>query len=192
MRFVFSLGLVAVALVGMTVFLHADLFRNSDLSSGLSGWHGDGRLVYLAADNTEADDSAPGSTPVIKLHLAHDSQSSYQEIEVRDNPSKLDVAVEIMASSDFRRSTEPSDFTSKWSAGGTWYWSALVVPTADFFIRGSPGYFYKVDNAPIGQWTKVEGHFENLKPTDQFTISFCVPPGEGSVYIKNPSVTSAP
>ena len=178
--------------LGFSPAAKADLFKNTDFSSGLAGWHGDGRMVYLASDGTEKDEAGPGLTPVIKLKLSHDVSASYQEVEVRDNPSKMDISVEVMPTSNFRRSKEASNYTVKWSAGGTWYWSALAVPDVDFWIRGQPGYFYKLANLTPGQWTKVESHFENLKTSDSYNINFCVPPGDGAIYIKNPSASASP
>jgi hypothetical protein len=61
----------------------------------------------------------------------------------------------------------------------------------DFWIRGGPGtFYYKL--APKLQalvWTTVTGHFENLAPSQNHTVSFCVPPGDGAIYVKNAVVT---
>ncbi len=191
MRFILLSAFAAVISLAMPASLHADnLFKNADLSNGLAGWHGDGRLTYLAADGSEVDDAGPNITPVIKLRLSHDSQATTQEFEVRDNPPKLTVSVEVMGSHDFRRSTDASAYDTTWSAGGTWYWSVLATPTVDFWIRGAPGFFYKLADVKVGQWTTVNGRFENLKNTDSYAISFCTPPGDGAIYIKNPSASA--
>ena len=191
MRTLLSLSLAWVVFVGAVISAQADLFKNTDFSNGLAGWHGDGRMVYLAADGTEKDEAGPGLTPAIKLRLSHDPQQTYQEVEVRNNPSKLDISVEVMPSANFRRSREASDYNVKWSPGGTWYWSSDAIPDVDFWIKGAPGFFYKPVNLQTGQWLKIESHFENLKSTDAFTINFCVPPGDGAIYIKNPSANAS-
>ncbi len=166
-----------------------DILRNGDLHDGLSAWHGDGHLVYLKADNTEADEAGPDTTPVIKLNLEHDSSEVYQEYETRDTPGSLNVSVDVMAASDFHRSAEKNDYSITWSSG-TWYWSALVVPTVDFWIRGGPGMlYYRLSTLKALVWTTVKGHFQGLTATDHHIISFCVPPGTGSVYVKNIAVT---
>jgi hypothetical protein len=187
------LSLVVVCSLGWvgSNLLSADpLLHNADLKDDISGWHGDGRITYLMPDGTEQDDINSGGTPVIKLHLSNDSESVYQEYETHGSPTTLNISVEAMAAPDFRRSTEASDYTTKWSPGGTWYWTgAPVIPTVDFWIRGGPGWYYKLDSLKKGIWTTVTGHFENLTPTDDHVVYFCVPPGDGTVYIKNPVVT---
>ena len=164
-----------------------DILRNGNLQSGLSGWHGDGHLVSLDANGAEVDDSGPATTPAIKLRLSHDPQEVYQEYETHDTPTSLNISVEAMASGDFHRSDDKSVYTTTWSSGGTWYWSALAVPTADFWIRGggSNTYYYKLSDLKAAIWTTIKGHFENLAPSEQHTVSFCVPPGTGAVYIRN-------
>jgi hypothetical protein len=183
-------ALVVLSCVG-TFSLSADpLLRNGDLSNGLSGWHDDGRLVYLNPDGTEADDGSSGAIPVIKLRLSGEPQVVSQEYETKDSPTTLNFSVDVMPSADYKRSTDDSIYTAKWSAGGTWYWSALVIPTSDFWIRGGPGWYYKLSDAlKPGKWTTVNAHFENITPTEQHVIYFCVPPGDGAVYIKNAVVS---
>jgi len=171
--------------------LSADsLIHNGDLSNGLSGWHDDGRLVYLNPDGTEADDGSSGAIPVLKLRLSGEMHMVSQEYETHGSPTTLNISVDVTPSADYKRSTEDSAYTAKWSAGGTYYWTALVVPTCDFWIRGGPGWYYKLSDAlHPGKWTTVSGHFENLTPTDDHMLYFCVPPGDGAVYIKNAVVS---
>jgi hypothetical protein len=185
------LSLIVVSSLGwLGSNLSADpLLHNADLQGGISGWHGDGRVTFLAPDGTEQDDASSGAIPVIKLHLSNDSESVYQEYETHNSPTALNISVDAMAAPDFRRSTEASSYTTKWSPGGTWYWSALAIPTVDFWIRGGPGWYYKLASLKKGAWTTIKGHFENLTPTDEHVVYFCVPPGDGTVYIKNPVVT---
>ena len=182
--------LVVLSFAGASALRADSLIHNGDLSSGLSGWHDDGRLVYLNPDGTEADDASSGAIPVIKLRLSNEVQVVSQEYETKDSPTSLTISVDVMPSADFKRSTDPSVYTKTWSAGGTWYWSGLVIPTSDFWIRGGPGWYYKLSDAlQPGKWTTVSGHFESIKPTDDHTLYFCVPPGDGAVYIKNAVVS---
>jgi hypothetical protein len=182
--------IIALSCIG-TFSLSADpILRNGDLSEGLAGWHDDGRLTYLNPDGTEADDASSGAIPVIKLHLSGDPRLVSQEYETHDSPTTLNISVQVMPSADFKRSTDDSLYSAKWSPGGTWYWSALVVPTSDFWIRGGPGWYYKLcDALKPGKWTTVNGHFENLAPTEDHVVYFCVPPGDGSLYLKNAVVS---
>ncbi len=112
--------LVALSFTGTSALFADPLLRNGDLSSGLAGWHDDGRLVYLNPDGTEADDGSSGAIPVIKLRLSNEVQVVSQEYETKDSPTTLNVSVDVMPSADFKRSTDADDYTKTWSAGGTW------------------------------------------------------------------------
>jgi hypothetical protein len=182
---------VLSVLSGLTVVsLRADNFlKNADLKDGIAGWHGDGEPALLKADGTEGADGDPDVTPVIKIPLSSgDSRAVYQEISTRDKPTTMHVKVEVYASSDFKRSTHADDYTIDWKPGGTWYWSAITIPNVDFWIRGgsSNSWFYKLANLKPSAWTTVDGHFEGLPNDDDRVITFCAPPGHGTVYIKNP------
>jgi hypothetical protein len=154
MKALLSVALFAVLSYAGANLAPADpLLHNGNLQDGLSGWEGDGRLVYLNPDGTEADDANTGAIPVIKLRLSNDSETAYQDYETHGSPT-------------------------------------IAVPTCDFWIRGGPGWYYKLANAlKPGTWSTVSGHFENLIPTDNHTVLFCAPPGDGSLYIKNAVVT---
>jgi hypothetical protein len=39
------------------------------------------------------------------------------------------------------------------------------------------------------EWQKVEGNWTDIKANQERSLYFCVPPGTGAVYIKNPVVT---
>jgi hypothetical protein len=186
----FLAALVLLAGVGSTGCRGDALLKNGNLQDGISAWHGDGHMAYLAADGTEADDATPNTTPVIKLRLSHDPEAVYQEFETHDSPTSLNIQVDAMASADFKRSPDKSVYTTTWAPGGTWYWTGPpAIPAADFWIRGGPGWFYRLTDLTAGVWTTVKGHFESIQGTDEHSVYFCVPPGTGSVYIKNAVVT---
>jgi hypothetical protein len=183
--------IVTTILAGlMVVSLRADNYlTNADLKDGVAGWHGDGQATFLKPDGTEGADGDPGVIPVIKVTLSSgESHFVYQEISTRDKPTAMHVKVEVFASSDFQRSTHADDYTIQWKPGGTWYWSAIAVPSVDFWIRGgsSNSWFYKLSNLKPGTWTTVDGHFEGLPTDEDRVISFDVPPGHGTIYFKNP------
>ena len=188
-----ALALLSVAslLALGTLSVSADpLLHNGDLSGGLSGWHGDARLVYLNPDGTEADDASGGAIPVLKLKLSNEGRMVYQEYETHDSPGILNISVDVMPSKDLKRSADAHNYAVSWSGDGTWYWSALVMPPADFWIRGGPGWYYKMaTNLKQGTWTTLKGHFEGINASTQHSVYFCVPPGEGAVYIKNAVVS---
>jgi hypothetical protein len=178
-------SLLVFLLVFSASLLRADYIQNGDLSQGLAGWHGDGERAYLKADGTEGDENDSGVIPVIKLKLSSGKPREVsQDINLHEGPTTLHVKVDILASADFKRSSFPRDYSKTWSSGA-YYWSALIVPTCDFWIRGGPGWFYKLADAVSGKWTTVEGSFDNLEPLQDRRISFCVPPGQGTLYLRN-------
>jgi hypothetical protein len=180
---------VAMVLMLMVFRAHAGgLLHNTDLSSGsIAGWNGDGHIVYLNAEGVEGEQTDPGVTPVIKLSLSNEASSVYQDVDTRNSPTKMDISVEVMGSTDFRRSKRASDYQQTWT-GGTWMTWEAAVPTVDFWIRLAPAIFsYKLANIQVGSWTTVTAHFTGLVPREEHTISFYVPPGEGAIYLKNPT-----
>jgi hypothetical protein len=183
-------GLVAVA---MAVPLRADYLTNTDFSDGISGWHGDGEAAYLKPDGTEGAEGDIGVIPVIKLPLAdRSSHAVYQEFETRDHPKTLQFKVEVYASSDFKRSASPDDYTQElgnFQSGNTLIWSDIGILNVDFWIRLDPGSYYKMQNLKPKTWVTVKVPWNSIEDDENRTINFCVPPGDGVVYIKNPSAT---
>ena len=170
--------------------LPATYLINSDLKESIAGWSGDGESKFLKPDGLEGDETDPGAIPVIKLDLSRGSpRAVYQEFVTRDKPTNLHIKVDVFASLDFQRSKFPSDYTITWKPGGTWYWSAIAIPSVDFWIRGGPGWFYKLTSLKPGKWVTVNGSFEGLSSDENRVVNFCVPPGEGAVYLKNAVVT---
>jgi hypothetical protein len=184
------LAVFTLLLVSSVRPLFADpVLHNGDLSAGLSGWHGDGELTYVMPDGTEAPDATTGGIPAIKLHLSGEPHAVYQEYDTRKMPGKQDITVEAMPSLDFKPSKDASSYSIDWKGGtGTYYWSDLVVPKADFWIRGIGTdfmWYYQLASLKQGVWIKVEGKFQHLSQSETHTVNFCVPPGEGSVYLRN-------
>jgi hypothetical protein len=179
--------LITAVLLVLASPLPADYIENGDMAKGLVGWHGDGETAFLKADGTEGSEGDPDVIPVLKLKLSSGQPREVsQNINLHDSPTTLHVKVDIFISSDFKRSTFPEDYTKTWNRG-TYYWTAIIVPTCDFWIRGGPGWFYRLAEAVPGKWTTVEGSFDNLEALEDRTISFCVPPGTGTLYLKNAS-----
>jgi hypothetical protein len=182
-------GLWAMA---VAVPLQANYLTNTDFSDGISGWHGDGEAAYLKADGTEGAEGDVGVTTVIKLPLSERSHSVYQEFETRDHPKTLQFKVDVYASSDFKRSASPDDYTSdvsNFQAGTTLIWSEIAVLNVDFWMRMDSGSYYKMDNLKPKTWVTLKVKWSSVEDDENRTINFCVPPGEGFVYIKNPSAT---
>jgi hypothetical protein len=193
MRALSPLTLAALILVGLIpITLRADYLTNTDFKEGLAGWHGDGESAFLNPDGTEGAEGDKGVIPVIKIALSKGSAHAvYQDYETKDSPATQHIRVEVFASPDFKRSTFASDYSPdiNWKAGGTWYWSGEEVPKVDFWIRGSPGFLYKLADLKPGQWVTVDGRWDSAKPAQDRSVYFIVPPGDGMIYIRNPSVS---
>jgi hypothetical protein len=187
------LTLAALILAGMIpLSLQANYLINTDLSEGLAGWRGDGEAAFLNPDGTEGVEGDKGVIPVIKIALSKgEPRAVYQEYETKDDPKTQHLRIEVFASLDFKRSTFASDYSSdlNWHAGQTWYWTGEAIPNVDFWIRGAPGFLYKLANLKPGEWVTVDGRWDSPPPAEDRTVSFFVPPGDGAVYIRNPSAT---
>ena len=171
--------------------------ENGDFKDGLTGWRGGGEEVFLKADGSEGAETDSDVTPVIKVTLTHgQSHAIYQEIDLHDKPSTLHVQIEMYASKDFQRSKFPNDYNASQNYKTMWEYG-IVVPDADFWIRLGPGvrylyplWFYATTDAQPGKWQTLKATWDKgEKRGDQFTVNFCVPPGDGFVYLKNPSAT---
>ena len=172
--------------------LGADYLKNTDLSEGFACWHGDGEPAFLNPDGTEGQEGDKGVIPVIKLPLSKGQpRSIYQEFETNDDPKSQHLRVQVYASSDFKRSTFATDYSSdiNWKPGSIWYWSGECVPNVDFWIRGAPGYLYKMANLKPGQWVTVDGRWDSAPPAEDRSVYFFVPCGDGVVYLRNMSAT---
>jgi hypothetical protein len=185
---------LTVALVGLLeIPVPANELTNSDLSNRLDFWHGDGFIVFLNPDGSEGQEGDGTVTPVIKINLTNEPHFVYQELRTISSSNILTVKVDIMPSSNFKRSDIDHDYNRNWSVEGTWYkhGGPLAIPAVDFWIRCSNGakeWAYRLANITAGQWTTVIGRFMGMRPIEGREIYFCVPTGEGSIYLKNFSV----
>jgi hypothetical protein len=193
MRTISRLGFVVMTLVAiMPLAFSAEYLQNKDLKQGFSCWHGDGEPAFLNPDGTEGQEGDKGVIPVLKLPLSKGQpRAIYQEYETRDSPTTQHVRLQVYASSDFKRSTFASDYSPEinWKAGSIWYWSVECVPNVDFWIRVGPGYLYKLANLKPGEWVTVDGRWDSPPPADDRGVYFFVPPGNGTVYLRNFSAT---
>lgn len=185
--------LAALVLAGMMpLSLQADYLKNTDFKEGISCWRGDGKPAFLNPDGTEGAEGDKGVTPVIKIALSHSQpRCIYQDYETRDKLPTQHIKVDVFASSDFKRTTDTSYYTSSihWKPGGVWYWSGEAIPNVDFWIRGSPGFIYKLADLKPGEWVTVDGFWDSAPSAQDRSVYFIVPAGEGAIYIKNPSAS---
>lgn len=171
----FSTSLLAAALLP----LRAEYLRNTDFSEGSQLWRGDGQAAFIKPDGTECDGSDPDAIPVLRVVLAKGHPCAIrQDYLTPDNPRIQHLRVEVYASIDFKRSRFASDYESQDS-----------IPNADFCIRALPGSSDSNADLKPGQWVTVKGDVDSAPPSNQRTIVFMIPPGEGIVYIRNPSAT---
>ena len=169
---------------------------NADLKEGLSGWHGDGSLVFLSPDGTEGTEGSPDVTPVIKLELSRsDVRSVYQELSVHGQATQMSYKVDVSAAAKIVRSTSRDDYTIQLFDyhSGHFNWTAIGTCNVDFWIRAGsdPSWLYVLGHPTVGQWTTVSGSASFDPNTSSLNVLYCVPPGEGAVYLKNFSASSA-
>jgi len=187
--------LAALILVGAWIFpLRAEYLKNTDFKNSIAGWHGDGQAAFLMPDGTEG----PDGVPVIKIPLSHNnSRIVCQELDTHKEPSAMTIKVDVFASADFKRSKNKESYnadTFNWKPGDNYLWSDGVVLNVDFWIRCGSGFYwwYKLGEIKPGTWTTLIGRFDKpffkTSEHENRTVGFCVPPGEGAIYIKNPSV----
>ncbi|HEX4141208.1 MAG TPA: hypothetical protein VHY09_12725 [Candidatus Methylacidiphilales bacterium] len=186
------LSLLAVAVLLIPLALRADFLTDNTMQEGLSVWKGDGEVAYLNADGTEGQQGDQGVTQCIKITLSKSHpRYIYQDYTAPADLAHLNVTVEVYASFDFKRSKFPDDYSQDqhWTSGSTWYWSAETVPNVDFWMRGAPGYQYKMQNLKVGQWNTVKAGWDPGASATDRAICFFVPAGEGAIYIRKATAT---
>lgn len=174
--------MTALILAGtMSFSLRADYLKNTDFKEGSQCWRGDGQAAFLKADGTEGADGDKDVVPVIKITLSKGQRRAvYQEFQPKDAPARLHVTVQIFASVDFKRSSHVSDYQTD---------DFIPMPNTDFLIRLLPDYYDKTARLKPGEWVTVDCEWGSPTPADDRSVYFFVPPGDGTVYLKNPSVT---
>jgi hypothetical protein len=187
-RFVNKLLVFAFITLGLApLALAAELLTDTSMQEGLSVWKGDGEVAYLNPDGTEGAQGDNGVTQVIKIALSKSHPRCIsQEYTASADLARLNVSVDVYPSFDFKRSTFADDYSQDqhWTSGSTWYWSAETIPKVDFWIRGAPGYQYKMANLKPGQWNTVKASWDAGASATDRTICFFVPAGDGAVYIR--------
>lgn len=174
-------------MAALPLAVRADFLKDNAMKEGLSVWKGDGEVAYLNPDGTEGAEGDKDVTQVIKIALSKSHpRYIYQDYEAPADLAHLNVTVDVFASLDFKRSKFPNDYSPDihWTPGSTWYWSAEAVPNVDFWIRGSPGYQYKMAALKPGDWVTVKAGWDAGASATQRTVCFFVPPGDGAIYIR--------
>ena len=164
----------------------ANYLTNADLTDSLGGWNSDGERVYLRTDGSEGTADDKDAVPCIKLRLGDNVQSVTQEYETQDQPPSLHVTVQIYASKDLKIAPFPDDQTT---GDGSHYVGTIYVPQGDCWIGEEPSHFKHGIQLKLGKWNAVDTVIHRMKQVSDRTISFNVPPGQGVIYIRTPSVT---
>jgi len=164
----------------------ANYLTNADLTDSLGGWNGDGERVYLRTDGTEGNADDKDAVPCIKLRLTDGVQSVTQEYETNDQPPSLHVTVQIYASKDLKIAPFPDDQTT---GDGSHYVGNVRVPDGDCWVGEEPSHTRRGVPLKLGQWNAVDLVIRHMKQINDRTLSFNVPPGQGTIYIRTPSVT---
>jgi hypothetical protein len=190
---------IQMVFFAISVPVHADYLTNTDLQQGMGAWHGEGETVFLKPDGTEGEETDPGAVAVLKMKLSPDKpRYIFQEIRTRDHPATLHLKVDIFVSDNFQASKSHDDYTPELSGcGGAFEWASFGIPQADFWIKAGPSTFrdgnaydyFVTGNAVKGKWATIDHTFDTVSKVDDRVVYFCVPPGIGTLYLKNPSAT---
>ena len=179
--------MTVLAVILLSPSLRADLLKDNTMQEGVSIWKGDGEVAYLLPDGTEGAEGDKDVMQVIKVSLSKSHpRYVYQDYEAPANLAHLNVAVEVFASFDFKRSTFPTDYSQDqhWTPGSTWYWTGEETPNVDFWIRGAPGYQYKMANLKPGQWVTIKASWDAGASATDRSLCFFVPCGDGAIYLR--------
>jgi hypothetical protein len=183
MKFLTSLAAASILLIS---HLHGQAIDNADFSKGRTGWQGDGKVIYIAADGTLSDRPSPDTTPALRIDLSkNDWREIHQRLSAKAAESEISYSVQVMAAPAFVRLPESKKYTSDFSEGGTWYWTNLVYPKCDFLIRVKDGgwHYRPFSLAPVGQWKSYSATFSDLKERKR-ELALLFPPGTGYVLLK--------
>jgi len=169
-------------LVGMASLALCDNYlKNADFKEGSQLWRGDGQATFLMPDGTEGSEDDPGAVPVIRVALSKGQvHTVFQEFQTGDSPGKLHIKVQVYASVDFKRSSHASDYQTD---------DYMPMLNTDFMIRLMPDYYERMADLKPGEWVTVQATWTSPMASDDRSVYFMIPPGDGVVYIKNPSVT---
>ncbi len=156
-----------------------NLLKNADFKEGSQLWRGDGQQAYLKPDGTEGTELDKDAVPVLRIALSRGMRRTvFQEFRMTVAANQLNINVQVYASIDFKRSAHAEDYVSD-----------DYTPNADFSCRMMPGYNQRMAALKPGEWTNVKMTMMIPQVADERVIYFFVPPGQGVVYLKNPSVS---
>ncbi|PTX95068.1 hypothetical protein DB345_12285 [Spartobacteria bacterium LR76] len=181
---------LALAASVLGLFLNSTIAQevdNPDFSKGKTGWMGDGKVVYFAADGTISETAAAGAVPGLKIELSKNEwKEVHQNLRPKQKDTEIQYSVQVMADPTFVRLPESKDYSDvDFRQGSGYAWSALVYPKCDFLMRvhDDTWYYRPRSLTPLGTWKTFSESFPNLKAR-QREIALLFPPGEGTIYVK--------
>ncbi len=182
-----SLVLAATILGLFLSNLPAQEVDNPDFAKGKTGWQGDGKVVYFAADGSISETASPGATQGLKIDLSKNAwREVHQSLRPKQKDTEIQYSVQVMAEPSFVRLPESREYSDvDFQQGGGYIWSALVYPKCDFLlrVRDDTWYYRPRSLTPLGTWKTITENFPKLKAR-QREIALLFPPGEGTVYVK--------
>ena len=181
--------------VGLASGLKAEeVIRNGDFSSDDNVWRRAGKIVYLDASGKVVDKGTEGSKPAFQLDLTPNRWTvAEQTFRNRDKSKSITITVRLRASADFARNDAAEYSDVNFQAGGTYFWSAIVYPKVDFFVRlADATHNYGLINlTPGGDWQTLKLRLNDLSPTQkERTLFLNAAPGTGTIYIESVSAVS--
>lgn len=180
---------LTMAVLGLSLSgLIAQQVDNANFEKGKSGWLGDGKVVYINANDEISETPKPDFVPCLKVELSrNDWKEVKQTFRAKSTETDIQFSIKVKASPDFQRLPESKDYTKDidFEEGGQYVWSALVSPKCDFLIRvQDSGWFYRPFSlSPAGTWKTFSADFPKLKASKR-ELALLLPPGTGFVYIK--------
>jgi hypothetical protein len=148
----------------------------------------------LKPGDSQSPDQKAKVTQIVemKLHSGQPAELS-QKFKTGKITGGLNVELVYKASPDFKLNDKAISFTKgiTWQAGSTWYWTAVVFPKVDLFVRldKRDGHCYKLLSAPPGgNWQTAKFQWENISENQDVTLMIVAPPGHGSLWVKSVAI----
>jgi hypothetical protein len=177
-------------LAGVPTTNAEEYIKNGDFSNGKSHWQHSGEIVYLDTAGNKVDKDA-GGKPALQLTLINNRFTvTDQTFRTKDKLGEITVTVKVKASADYKRNDSTDYASVNFKPGGIYYWSAIVYPKADFFIRLTDNtHLYSLADLSPGQEKTITARFNDLGAgVRERTLFLNAAPGDGSIYVESVSV----
>ena len=183
----FELTFAFLLFCSLSVFA-TETVKNGTFLDGGNFWNGEGEVIKV---NEEGQTVSEGGFPVLELTATKSSfVSSEQAIKFDPGVTKCVITVIAKKFPDFRSNKESPKFTKNLGPG-SWKWSSIAFPKADFYVRLQDGwYYFQAMDFPSGNdWQTITLNIDGLTPQGYKKLSLILSPGEGNVIIRSVAVT---